>query len=143
MRRRWPCAISSPESRETGDGSRGRAFRIERLAACWTMVVCCTPRVASPITRVMSSAQVAPRVSSEICKELSCANQDLGSFFCQGECRSMERMSWWGFFTGLSQTMCTEYAQLALIPACFLHTFTQVSGWHQSKASGFKLILNL
>jgi hypothetical protein len=26
--------------------------------------------------------------------------------------------------------MCTEYTQLALIPACFLHTFTQVSGWH-------------
>jgi hypothetical protein len=64
-----------------------------RLAACRTKVVCCTPRVASAITRVMSSAQVAPRGRSEIGKELSCAHQDLGSFFCQGECRSMERMS--------------------------------------------------
>jgi hypothetical protein len=32
-------------------------------------------------------------------------------------------------FIGLFQIMCISYAQLALISACFLHTFTQLSRW--------------
>jgi len=36
----------------------------------------------------------------------------------------------------LSQVMCTRSAQLALVTACFLHTFTQLSGWHRQVGSG-------
>lgn len=32
-------------------------------------------------------------------------------------------------FMGLFQIMCISYAQIALIPARFLHPFTQLSPW--------------